>query len=165
MTANAAPSQPAAEDNDDRAVDLGDLTQSVGLLLQIAQLVAREKQYALIKNEQQRAKVSEFVVLQAIDLNPGISQGLLADLFRISWPSMSRLIASLEKRDLLRRFVPPEDRRCVELKLTAAGQETVARQSKLMDTIDKTVFAEFSDAERQQFLASLRKIIGWKNVS
>lgn len=164
MALSQTPDALPSETTDASPVDLGDLTQSVGLLLQIAQLVAHDQQYALLKQEPGRAKVSEFVVLKAVGLNPGISQGVLADLYRISWPSMSRLVASLEGRDLLRRIVPPEDRRCVGLELTGAGEAAVAWQTKLMDSIDTQVFATFSDEEKQQFIASLRKIIDWKNV-
>ena len=103
------PNETAAE----RTIDLGELWSSVGFLLHIAQLMSRERQYALIKDKEDRVSLSDFTVLRAVSLNPGISQGLLADLYHITWPSMSRLVASLERQELLRRIVPPEDRRCV----------------------------------------------------
>ncbi len=157
-------SRNATEVAQEPVIDLGELWHSVGFLLHIAQLISREKQYALIRGKDGRVSLSDFTVLVAVARNPGISQGELADLYHITWPSMSRLVAALEKQDLLRRVVPPEDRRCVGLELTPAGHELVKRQSVLMEAVDTEVFAGLSDQERESFISTLRKIIDWKNV-
>lgn len=164
MSTKPAASRNATEAVQESAIDLGELWHSVGFLLHIAQLISREKQYALIKGKDGRVSLSDFTVLMAVARNPGISQGVLADLYRITWPSMSRLVATLEKQDLLRRVVPPEDRRCVGLELTPAGHELVKRQSVLMKAVDTEVFAGLSDQEKESFISTLRKIIDWKNV-
>ncbi|WP_137134144.1 MarR family transcriptional regulator [Rhizobium sp. FKY42] len=164
MSSEIATNRDVVEASPERMIDLGELWYSAGFLLHIAQLMSREKQYALIRDKGGRVSLSDFTVLKAVALNPGISQGLLADLYRITWPSMSRLVAALEKGNLLRRVVPPEDRRCVGLELTAAGHDLVNRQSTLMNAVDAEVFGDLSDEEREKFISTLRKIIDWKSV-
>ena len=165
MSLKPSPGRPLNEAAQEHEIELGELWHSVGFLLHIAQLMSREKQYALIKDKDDRVSLSDFTVLKAVGLNPGISQGLLADLYHISWPSMSRLVAALEKRNLLRRVVPAEDRRCVGLELTPAGYALVDRQSALMVSVDAEVFAHLSGAERENLISTLRKIINWENIS
>lgn len=161
---NADDNIPSDKRAADKAVELGELGLSIGFLLHIAQLVTRENEYTLIKDIDDRLSLGEFIVLKAISLNPGIAQGVLADLYRITWPSMSRLVAGMEKRKLLTRIVFPEDRRSVGLSLTGEGERLVERQSALMNSVNEVVFAQFNSEEKSALVSALRKIIDWQNV-
>lgn len=140
-------------------LDLGDLGHSLGFLLRMAHKAASEEQSELLKDDDLGLSFNEFIVLKAIALNPGIAQGLLADLYRITWPSMSRLIASMEKRDLVRRVIPPEDRRCVGLCLTGEGERAVVKLSATVNAANEQVFSHFNCDERHVLTTLLRRIV------
>jgi DNA-binding MarR family transcriptional regulator len=63
-------------------------------------------------------RISEFTVLMAVSRNPGIRQGVLADLLKIKWPNMTKLVRGLEDRGLIERRIPSNNRRSVVLWLT-----------------------------------------------
>lgn len=145
-------------------LDLGELGHSLGFLLQMAHKAASEEQSELLKDDDLGLSFNEFIVLKAIALNPGIAQGFLADLYRITWPSMSRLIASLEKRDFVRRVIPPEDRRCVGLCLTAEGERAVFKLSATVNAANEQVFSHLNSDERHVLVTLLRRIVDRHNA-
>ncbi|WP_377307106.1 MarR family winged helix-turn-helix transcriptional regulator [Rhizobium lemnae] len=140
-------------------LDLGELGHSLGFLLQMAYKAASEEQSELLKDGDPGVSFNEFIVLKAIALNPGIAQGFLADWYRITWPSMSRLIASMEKRDLVRRVIPPEDRRCVGLCLTPEGECAVVKLSAAVNAANEQVFKHFNADEKNLLATLLRRIV------
>jgi DNA-binding MarR family transcriptional regulator len=71
--------------------------------------------------------VEQFHVLRYVRRRPG-SMSELAAAKNISRPAISQAVEVLVKKGLLARLERPEDRRCVELTLTRAGNE-------LLDTV------------------------------
>lgn len=66
-------------------------------------------------------------VLRALDAAPGsLAVGQLADATFLLGPSLSRMVASLGERGLLRRNVADHDGRRADLTITAAGRRLVA---------------------------------------
>ena len=73
------------------AVSLGELEKSGGFVLRIAQLSAFERFFTVFGESEIR--ISEFTVLLALSENPGIRQGVLADVLKIKWSNMTKLVS------------------------------------------------------------------------
>jgi DNA-binding MarR family transcriptional regulator len=140
-------------------ITLGELERSAGFLLRIAQLSAFERFFTVFGESE--IKISEFTVLLAIAENPGIRQGVLADLLKIKWPNMTKLVRALEERGLLTRRIPHDDRRSVVLSVTKAGKRQIDASADKMYRSDREALSMLSDAEHAQLLALARKIAGW----
>jgi DNA-binding MarR family transcriptional regulator len=65
--------------------------------------------------------------LVTIELQGPITLGRLAACERVTPPSVTRMVASLEERGLVRREADPADRRIARVGLTADGRRTVQR--------------------------------------
>jgi len=162
MNINAASRvDPVVNDGADTRAGLqfGPLENSAGFVLRIAQLTAFERIFSIMPPE--TIKMSEFTILLAVAENPGVRQGVLADVLKIKWPNMTKLVRELEERGLLTRRVPPNDRRSVELHITKPGQAEVDKASALFSRLDRTTFDVLDDDEHAQFLYLLRKMLGW----
>jgi DNA-binding MarR family transcriptional regulator len=62
-----------------------------------------------------------------------MSAGELATLERVQPPSMTKVLANLEERGLVRRDVHPTDRRQAVLAITAAGEELLESERRSRD--------------------------------
>jgi DNA-binding MarR family transcriptional regulator len=65
--------------------------------------------------------------LVTVGLRGPITLGQLAIRERVTPPSITRMVASLEERGLVRREADPTDRRIARISLTADGTRTVQR--------------------------------------
>lgn len=160
MTAEPAlDDEPAPSPDGKVAVSLGALERSAGLVLRIAQLTVFEHFFAVFG--QSDIKISEFTVLYAIAENPDVRQGVLADVLKIKWPNMTKLVRALEERGLIERVVPPEDRRSVHLRVTPAGRRQIAVSQEQMYRSDRLALGMLDDEEYAQLLRLSRRIAGW----
>lgn len=149
-----------ADNGDTRAgLQFGTLEHSAGFVMRIAQLTVFERIFSVMPPD--TIKMSEFTILLAVSENPGVRQGVLADVLKIKWPNMTKLVRELEDRGLLNRRVPPNDRRSVELHVTEAGQKEVEKASALFSRLDRMIFDMLDEDEHDQLLNLLRKILGW----
>ncbi|MBO0804694.1 MAG: MarR family transcriptional regulator [Nocardiopsaceae bacterium] len=69
----------------------------------------------------------QLAALAALDRHEAMSPGELADHEKVQPPSMTRVIAVLEERGLIRRAPHPTDRRQVTLTVTPDGRALVNR--------------------------------------
>ena len=69
----------------------------------------------------------QLAALAALDRHEAMSPGELADHEKVQPPSMTRVIAVLEERNLVRRAPHPTDRRQVILTVTPDGRALVNR--------------------------------------
>ena len=142
----------------DSAPDLGQLTSTLGFLLRIAQIDAFEMFYDWLR--QTEVKPSEFSVLYVLHRNPGIRQGVVGATLRIKRAHMTKLIRSLEGRGLVTRHIPDDDRRAVELNLTAEGHAFVTRYSgAALEQADREA-NRLAPAESAELIRLLRKFTG-----
>jgi DNA-binding MarR family transcriptional regulator len=151
------------EDTVADGLGLGELEHSAGLMLRIAQLTAFERFFALFG--QSEIKISEFTVLIAVAENPGIRQGVLADVLKIKWSNMTKLVRTLEDRGLIARHVPRSDRRAVVLSITDEGKRQIATSGDKMYRLDREALSMLSDTEHAQLIALTRKVAGWPALS
>lgn len=140
-------------------VSLGNLEQSGGFLLRIAQLSAFERFFTVFGESEIR--ISEFTVLLALSENPGIRQGVLADVLKIKWSNMTKLVRALEERGLIARHIPHDDRRSVVLSVTEAGRQQIDASADKMYRSDRAALSMLSDEEHTQLIVLSRKIAGW----
>ena len=82
----------------------------------------------------------------------------LAECAQTSQASLTGIVDRLEERGLVERARTAEDRRVVEVALTARGREQMDRSNAAMLGRIAEVLEPLSVTERRQFLALLRKI-------
>ena len=113
--------QPKLQTHSDDALDMGELTQSLGFLVRLAQVRMYDMFYEEFAGTEVRP--GETTVLWLIDLNPGVRQGLVARDLNIKPAHMTKLVQRLVRDGLIERHIPPEDRRSVRLTLTEYGKQ------------------------------------------
>src|SRR5690606_16933940 len=99
-----------------------------------------------------RLKPGEFSVLWVIKCNPGIRQSLLCQRLMIKRAHMTKLIRALEERGWVARRIPDEDRRGVELTLTAEGEAAVGDAAEGFFGFENTVGCELNASQREQLM-------------
>jgi DNA-binding MarR family transcriptional regulator len=105
-------------------VRLGALSDSLGFLLRLSQLVSFHDFFASLEDFDMRP--GEATVLMLIGENPGVRQGVLARRLMIKRAHMTKMIRAMEDTGLVSRTVPEDDKRSVELWLTKRGEARVA---------------------------------------
>jgi DNA-binding MarR family transcriptional regulator len=140
-------------------VTLGDLDRSAGFSLRIAQLTAFERLFALL--EPGRSGSANLPSFWPFRNNPGVRQGVLADLLKIKWPNMTKLVRGLEQEGLVERQIPLNDRRSVVLRLTRKGRDRVDALAAQVRRCDREALSMLDEAEYDQLLVLCRKIAGW----
>jgi DNA-binding MarR family transcriptional regulator len=87
---------------------------------------------------------------------PGLSLRELAGRLRMDEPSLSRIIASLGRRRLVRARADRADRRRRSLELTAAGESLARRLAPVAGEVRRAVEAGFTPEEKE----TLRRLLG-----
>jgi DNA-binding MarR family transcriptional regulator len=93
--------------------------------------------------------------LVTIERKGPLTLGQLAALERVKPPSVTRMVAALERAGLVRREPDPVDRRVARLSLTADGKRTVLRSRTRKTAYLARRLRELDDTE----LASLRQAL------
>jgi DNA-binding MarR family transcriptional regulator len=75
----------------------------------------------------------QLAALAALERRQAMTPGELADYEKVQPPSMTRVIAVLEERNLVQRSAHPTDRRQVILTVTAEGRALVTRVRRRKD--------------------------------
>lgn len=83
----------------------------------------------------------------------------LAGFLRMSAPSVSRLVSSLERSGLITRSIDAADRRRIGLALTKKGIRIVEEVDEEHRTEFAKIVSPLSEKERSQLIAILEKII------
>lgn len=100
-------------------LQLGKLSESLGFLLRLSQIKAFEDFFESLGDFDVRP--GEISVLTVIGENPGVRQGLVARRLMIKRANMTKMVRAMEERGLVRRTIPEDDKRSVELWLTKKG--------------------------------------------
>jgi len=89
----------------------------------------------LVRNQRVDMSVTltQLSAMGTLRKNGPMSAGELAALERVQPPSMTKVLANLEERGLVRREVDPADRRCAILAITAAGEELLDSERRSRD--------------------------------
>ncbi|HWG00687.1 MAG TPA: MarR family transcriptional regulator [Trebonia sp.] len=90
----------------------------------------------------------QLAALAALDRHEAMTPGELADHEKVQPPSMTRVIAVLEERKLVRRAPHPTDRRQVILTVTPEGRALVTRVRRRREAWLAQRFQELTPEER-----------------
>src|SRR5215471_15481681 len=97
----------------------------------------------------------QLAALAALDRHQAMTPGELAEHEKVQPPSMTRVIAVLEERSLVRRAPHPTDRRQVVLTVTAEGRALVNRVRRRKDAWLARRLAELTAEERATLRAAV----------
>jgi DNA-binding MarR family transcriptional regulator len=114
----------------DAALQMGELSESLGYVLKRAQLKIFEDFLQLLAPLQ--LTPAQFSVLLLLDKNPGRNQTEIAATLGILRPNFVAMLDSLESRNLCARIRSTKDRRSHILLLTDKGRVVLARARKLI---------------------------------
>jgi DNA-binding MarR family transcriptional regulator len=142
----------------DAPVRLGELSGSLGFLLRIGQLRIYEQFYARFGD--QGLRPGEFSVLWVVHLNPGISQGKVAQALRIKPAHMTKIVRRFEASGTIRREIPDHDRRSVHLWLTDAGDAFVGAHKPAFIGPDSYHSHDLAPGELADLIRLLRRYAG-----
>lgn len=96
--------------------------------------------------------VDQWVLLDHIARNPGITQNTLADLTAKDAPTVTRILDLLVKKNLTERNMATDDRRKFEISLTQSGQQTYDRVLPVVVEIRRRGWGDLSDDDYQHFV-------------
>ena len=138
------------------AIDYGLLPGLVGYQLRMAQI-------ALFRDFAQGPGGEDvtpglFGVLVIIEANPDLKQSELARATHLDRSTVVTVIDNLERRGLVERRVALHDRRSNAIRLTAEGAALLRRLKRQVSQHEKRLLQNFSAAERETFLALLKKV-------
>jgi DNA-binding MarR family transcriptional regulator len=138
-------------------IRLGTLSGSLGFLLRLSQLVSFRDFFVSLDDLDMRP--GEATVLMLIDENPGVRQGVLARRLMIKRAHMTKMIRAMEDGGLVTRTVPEDDRRSVELWLTARGRARVEAMRAPWAAHEARPVRNLSDREQAELKRLLRKYL------
>jgi DNA-binding MarR family transcriptional regulator len=136
-------------------VRFGPLSESLGFLLRLLQLVSFHEFYASFANSDIRP--GEISVLILIDENPGIRQGVLARRLLIKRAHMTKMVQAFEAAGLVKKSVPEDDKRGIELHLTTRGQRHVNKVKPLFTEHEAVTRHGLTAREEAELKRLLRK--------
>ena len=91
---------------------------------------------------------TQLAALAALEKHPGMTPSELAEHEKVQPPSITRVIASLEERGLIRRMPHSTDRRQVVLSVTDQGRDVVRKLRQLREAWLAQRLRELTPAER-----------------
>ncbi|MBB5686819.1 MarR family winged helix-turn-helix transcriptional regulator [Sphingobium boeckii] len=103
-------------------------------------------------------KIAEWRVIAWVAEREGISQQEICELTRMDKVTVSRAAIALTERGLLERKPNAVDRRSHLLALSAEGRKLYAAIAPKALELERRIFAEFSEAELEGFVGTLRRI-------
>ncbi|MCG6857433.1 MAG: MarR family transcriptional regulator [Salaquimonas sp.] len=143
-----------------RDVELGGLANSLGFMLRLAQIRAFDEYFREFADL--GLPPGTISVLTIIAANPGIRQGMLARRLRIKPANMTKTVRTLEGEGIVERHVPDDDRRALELRLSAKGRAAVAQFLDRTNRHEMESFGPLDLAEREELMRLLTKYVGLK---
>ncbi len=128
-----------------------------GLLIAAAR--RRIKRAVLDRGAGRNVTPQQFWMLVAIQETPGISQVEIAARTRAEAPDVSRALAALADRGLVRSEVEPDDRRRTRVWLTRAGARVTKELAPIARSIREAVVAGMSRDEVASLCAGLERVV------
>jgi DNA-binding MarR family transcriptional regulator len=98
----------------------------------------------------------QFRTLAYVDAREGVCLSEAARHIGLGLPTMSKLVETLVKRDLIARDEHGQDRRKICLTLTAQGKHELGEAYRYTQSFFADKFAELTDEERNQIREALK---------
>lgn len=99
-------------------------------------------------------------MLMCISDNEFVSQKEIAAHMKISTATVAVSLKKLEKGGYIEKIVDENDNRLNKIVLTDKAKAIVNDSKKMFDTVEDTMFKNFSNEEKQQFKEYLERIEG-----
>ncbi|SIO21217.1 MarR family winged helix-turn-helix transcriptional regulator [Vannielia litorea] len=99
----------------------------------------------------------QFAVLSTLAESEGLGQAALAGAVAYDKVTIGGVLDRMEQKGLVARRVSPRDRRARELSLTDQGAALLAEARPAVTALQAEILAGLDTAERQTFLALLKK--------
>ncbi len=138
-------------------IDLGPLDNWIGFYLRLAQSAS----FQAFTREARGVDLSpgRFATLMIIGRNPGISQTALSRANARDKSSLTPVLEDLERRRLVRRVRPKDDRRSYQLQLTPSGERLLQELTACADRHDRNLDRIIGPRDRAKFLKTLKKLV------
>jgi len=107
--------------------------------------------------------VDQWVLIDHVARNQGISQNNLAELTTKDAPTVTRILDLLVKKELVERRMSSEDRRKFNVFLLAEGMKTFEKVLPIVKEIRRQGWGELSEADYEHFIHIMDSI--YKNFS
>ncbi len=107
--------------------------------------------------------VDQWVVIDHLFRNPGISQNTLADMTTKDAPTVTRIIDLLAQKGLTERRLTDNDRRKFLVYLTEAGEAKYNEVLPVVSAMRRKGWGDLSEADYQHFVRIMDSI--YQNVS
>lgn len=147
---------PLLQTSEDDTLEMGALTNSLGFLIRLAQVRMYDLFFAGFEGTDVRP--GEITTLWVLDLNPGVRQGVVARELNIKPAHMTKLVQRLVSDGMIKRRVPPEDRRSVRLSLTAQGKQRLEELRQAFLVVHSTENTGLTAKETEQLRTLLHKV-------
>lgn len=92
----------------------------------------------------------QYAVLNAIELEPGLSNAALARAAFVTAQSMQGIVANLERERLIVRSNDPDHGRIRRTELTAAGRKALARAHSTVASIEEKMLIGLNTKQRSE---------------
>jgi DNA-binding MarR family transcriptional regulator len=124
------------------------------LRISVSRLARRLRAERLAKGLEPGLSDTQLAALAALERHGAMTPGELADHEKVQPPSMTRVIAALEERDLVMRGPHATDRRQVVLTVTQSGREVVQQSRSLREAWLAQRLRELTREERATLRAA-----------
>ncbi len=141
---------------ENRAINFGPLPSYLGYQI-------RQAQTAIFRDLSVPAAAlnvtpGEYGLLSLVDVNPGISQVDLAQVYKLDKSTLSLAVSRLTKRGLVKRTRSRKDGRYFALWLLDPGHRLLGRVRVHVEAQERAMDAVLRRGEREQMLDMLRRI-------
>lgn len=143
---------------------LNDLTNSLGFNLINTSMSIKDELRKRFIAEGYDVTPDQFAVLIKLWKNDGVSQKELCDKTLKTKSNITRILDSMEKRDLLSRQVNKEDRRIFNIYLTTKGKNLRTILLPIAISTHQKIFQNLSDNDKKNLQKILEMIsinLGW----
>lgn len=100
----------------------------------------------------------EFSILCLIGRNPGLTPSQLCSELGLLAPNLTKLLARLDRRHLVRRQAPPSDKRVVCLSLSAEGSALLAEAEARVVQLETDASSALTAKQRDTLIGLLQRI-------
>jgi DNA-binding MarR family transcriptional regulator len=128
---------------------------ATSLRISVSRLARRMRAERAAQGLQPELSDTQLAALATLEKHTAMTPGELAEHEKVQPPSMTRVIAALEGRGLMRRMPHPTDRRQVVLTITDQGREVVRQVRRLREAWLARRLRDLTPAER----ATLREAV------
>jgi DNA-binding MarR family transcriptional regulator len=139
------------------ALDLAALERLIGFQIHMLDLLMYQRYYERFGKDAMTPGM--FATLTAIEANPGVRQGALADALLIQRPNMTLLVNRLIRAGYVQRRAARADNRGVELFLKRKGERALRMAAAELAAHERNLTAALSVAELDRLAAVLARMV------